>query len=204
MAALYLRGFKIDSVLNLPDKITIQEVDFFAIEISGIDTKLRAYAQANYVLEKNGLWSAIESVYFDENSAKQAAGEKIVVKYSVAKREFTADKKAATGIRSIFNQIKTVLEMLDAGRADFAAGVKTAREIIILANNYYKTLKEQTGELQNINKELSDADICNVIYAANQCILALNELVFSATAEEEFLIAVNTVLTKIIFSLYNF
>jgi hypothetical protein len=217
VTALYFRGFSFDTKAD--SKVSTPAAEFWAVKVPNYEEKTDAFAaamsakskgSAEYVLEENGKWSAIEGVYLTSADAntelmrEDVTEEAVSAKYIIPAKELQIDAAAAGTAKNIFGAIKSAFDALIKARADFKAGAN-ARGVTVVANDFYKVLKAKTAELNEINKELKSETAAAVIYSANQSILALQDLIFASEEDgNTFLSALNTAIVKLIFSLDNF
>jgi hypothetical protein len=219
IAALYFGGFTFKGKNGRTSKsgaVTTPELTVWTMEVRDIDTKTAAITNslsvkqkggAGYILNEDGKWTVVEGVYLSsadanremmkENATEGAVTDKIII----PAKEISVPNAAAAAATDIVSQIKTTFETLVQKRAELAEEAITHDDIILTANNLYIELKNKNTEIANKNDELNDAVVANIIYAANQDILALYNLVYANKEANAFLSKLNYAIAAAIFSL---
>jgi hypothetical protein len=189
IGALYLRGFSFNSNPNA-ESVTTQELEFWVVKVRDFDKKMDAFSHAltarnkgsaEFVLQEDEHWSAIEGVYAASADANAELMKPDVTKTAVAERYIIASKTLGKPDAEIFNELKTVGEILMSIRG------KTEREVAAAANELYGNLKPKS---HNIN--------------AAAAMLSLHNLISTGEVGGRFLSVLNTAIATVIFSLDNF
>jgi hypothetical protein len=219
IAALYFGGFpfaKLKGSTKGANTVTTPEMVFWTVEIPNFENKSTAIAQsiatksrggAGYLLQKGGKWTVIEGVYPTSADANREMAREDAVqtavsdKYTIQSKEIIVPKDAADIAKNFFSQVKNTRDILITKRQELNDGTITCDDIILIANNLYTETKEAVSELDSINKSEQNANIAGIIYAANQNILALYNLVYANTEKTAFSAKLNNAIATVTFSL---
>lgn len=217
MTALFLRGFKISDLVKDESKVTTPSMTVWLVKTDGYDSKMAAYKAganqttgfATYVYEENDQWTLVEGVYLTDTEANtllqnpQLPEKTVSSKYDIVGKEFKLDTALAKTCNAVLDTIKQTFNKLLEMRNLFTEGHDLKNAVLALTD-YYNLLKNYATALQEKNIDAKSTLVATIIYAANQNILGLHEVIFGNSNGNAYLSLINTALTKSIFSLDNF
>ena len=215
---LLVRGFRVSDLTTPKDNVNTPSVAVWLVKVPDYTTKMDAYKAAYshtedgfgvYVEPENERWSWIVGVYDTEEEAETwrqntALPTNVTSSaYQITGKHFTLKKELATTANQMLQLLLTIHQQLTATRALVIAGENTANAVLTLTDSYQQ-LRTAVDTLQTANGTESSPLLASLIYAGNQNILALFDVVFAEPSQaNEFLSLLNTALIKNIFSLDN-
>ncbi|MCM1403894.1 MAG: hypothetical protein NC133_00055 [Prevotella sp.] len=220
IAALFLRGFKIQDLPNQFNQKTLQTptMDVWLLEIQDHDSKMEAYKTGVrainngwgvYVLPDGEKWTWVAGVYVTENDANDAMGqiglpENAQLKlYQITGKEFQMTPEEFEPCHQILSAVKNIFNLLLELRTAIVEA-NESNQLLLDLTTEYNLIKNGADTLQTLNANLQNPLLATIIYTANQNILSLQEIICSETTKTCSLATVNTALLKTIFSLDNF
>lgn len=215
---LFVRGFRVSDLTKPSDAVTTPAVSVWLVKIPEYATKMdaykAAYAHSNtgtgiYAQSENQQWTWVAGVYSTseqaENLCQNASLPANVVNtaYQITGKRFTVEKAIAIPVKQLLALLVTIQEQLVATREMVTAG-ENVNDAVLTLTDSYQQLRTTVETLQTVNIQENSPLVASMIYAGNQNILALFEVVFAdVTKTNQLLSALNTALIKNIFSLDN-
>jgi len=218
IAILFLRGFRFtDLSKQLNQKtLTTPSMKVWLIEVDGFQDKMAAYKKgvvaANdnlgvYVISDNNQWNWIAGVYMTEEEARQVINQSNILKsanckmYEIKSKNFQMHPETIEPCCNVFVTIKNIFDLLLQMRT-YLFESQSIENLLIDVTSKYNELKDATEKLHLLNEKYKNEIIATLIYAANQNILSLQDIIYDNNNCS--LAAINTALLNAIFSLDNF
>lgn len=205
-------------ITNPPEQVTTPAVQVWTVQIQGYTEKMAAYKDAVaysndgygvHVFWQDDSWVWVAGIYdtqeqatamIDTGNLPESATTKLL---AITEKHFKIDPAVSV----ICNKILTKVQ-------DTTAQLQTLREAVVNNSDYQNCilsitsnlseLRNAVTSLQESNVTLQSQFVAALIYAANQNIIVLNDVVLSTAKGKQLLALVNTALIKNIFSLDNF
>lgn len=216
--ALFVRGFRIQDLTKDNTLVSTPSMQTWLVVTSGYPSKMDAYKDgiaqstqgyAIHVYQENTTWVLVKGAYLaaDEANAVLQNGnlpeQTSCREYIITGKQFKIEQSAAANCNAVLGIIEQTLNKLWDVRG-LVSQEQPIDDAILVLTDYYNQLKNLAKELHAANTTLKSEVVSTIIYAANQNILNLHELIFADQASREYLSLINTAIVKSIFSLDNF
>ena len=216
--ALFMRGFKVTDLTNPPEQVTTPAVQVWAVQIEGYTEKMATYKDAVaysndgygvHVFRQGNSWVWVAGIYdtqeqasavIDTGNLPEQATSKLL---TITKKHFKIDSEASVICNKILSKLQDTTAQLQALR-EAVLDNSNYQDCILSITSNLSELKSSVTTLQDCNAKLQSQFVAALIYAANQNIIVLNDVVLCNASGKQFLALVNTALIKNIFSLDNF